>query len=304
MRYQTLFKEYVWLVNIIAQYKRITFEDINKKWLETEMSEGIELARSTFNRHKDAIEDIFGIYIECDRKDGYRYYIGNSDVLNKETIQNWMLSTMTVNNLLSEHKSIHNRVLLEAVPSSEVFLSDLITAMKRDLKVRIFYQKYSDEPGKERIVAPYCLKLYRRRWYVLAQIENGEMRLFSLDRIFTLSLTDEKFDMPKDFVAEEYFMDYIGVMTDSDIEKQRIVLRAYAREKYYLRDLPLHPSQREIAKTDSYVDFEYNLVPTSDFIRQLISRGGLERVMEPQWLADKLQEMFHYAADMYDIEGK
>ena len=39
------------------------------------MSEGVELARATFNRHKDAIEDIFGIYIECDKKNGYKYYI-------------------------------------------------------------------------------------------------------------------------------------------------------------------------------------------------------------------------------------
>jgi hypothetical protein len=35
------------------------------------MSEGIPLSRTTFNRHKDAIEDIFGIYIDCDRRDGY-----------------------------------------------------------------------------------------------------------------------------------------------------------------------------------------------------------------------------------------
>ncbi len=302
MKYQTLFKEYVWLVNIIAKYRRITFEQINQNWLETEMSEGVEIARSTFNRHKDAIEDIFGIFIECDRRDGYKYYIGNSEVLKKETIQNWMLSTMTVNNLLSEYKSIHNRVLLETVPSSEEFLSDLMTAMKRNVKVKIFYQKYSNELGKERVVSPYCLKLYRRRWYVLAEIENGEMRLFSLDRIFSVLLTDEKFNMPEDFDAENYFKDYIGVMTDANVEKQRIVLRAFDREKYYLRDLPLHSSQREIAKTERYVDFEYNLVPTSDFIRQLISRGGLEQVMEPKWLADKLQDMFRYAADMYCAE--
>ncbi len=302
MKYQTLFKEYVWLVNIIAKYRRITFEQINQNWLETEMSEGVEIARSTFNRHKDAIEDIFGIFIECDRRDGYKYYIGNSEVLKKETIQNWMLSTMTVNNLLSEYKSIHNRVLLETVPSSEEFLSDLMTAMKRNVKVKIFYQKYSNELGKERVVSPYCLKLYRRRWYVLAEIENGEMRLFSLDRIFSVLLTDEKFNMPEDFDAENYFKDYIGVMTDANVEKQRIVLRAFDREKYYLRDLPLHSSQREIAKTERYVDFGYNLVPTSDFIRQLISRGGLEQVMEPKWLADKLQDMFRYAADMYCAE--
>ena len=57
------------------------------------MSGGVSIARSTFNRHKAAIEDIFGIIIECDKRDGFRYYIDNSDVLSGESIQNWMLST-------------------------------------------------------------------------------------------------------------------------------------------------------------------------------------------------------------------
>ncbi len=304
MRYQTLFKEYVWLVNTIARYRRITLEEINRKWLETEMSEGVKLSRSTFNRHRDAIEDIFGVYIECDRRDGFKYYIGNSEELEKDTIQNWMLSTMTVNNLLSEHKSLHNRVLLEAVPSSDEHLSILMEAMRKNVKVKIFYQKYSSEPGKERVVSPYCVKLYRRRWYVLTGIENGEMRLFSLDRILQIESTGEKFKLPKDFDAEDYFKDVIGVMRDDDIPLQRIVIRAYEREKFYLRDLPLHSSQKEIAEKDNYADFEYRLVPTSDFIRQLMSRGGLQRVLEPQWLADKMQSMFRYSADMYNADEK
>ena len=69
------FKEYIWLVNTIYKARKITFAEINERWLETDMSEGVELARATFNRHKDAIEDIFGIYIECDKKNGYKYYI-------------------------------------------------------------------------------------------------------------------------------------------------------------------------------------------------------------------------------------
>jgi hypothetical protein len=91
MKVPAKFKEYIWLVNTIRKYKRITFAEINEKWLETEMSEGVELARSTFNRHKDAIEDIFGIYIDCDRNNGYKYYIGNANVLHEDSVQNWML---------------------------------------------------------------------------------------------------------------------------------------------------------------------------------------------------------------------
>ncbi len=299
MKSQYLFKQYVWMVNTIARHKHITLAELNKLWVDTEMSGGVKMARSSFNRHRDAIEHMYGISIGCDRKNGFRYYIEHGEVPDPYNVQNWMLSTMNMSNLLMEHKSLHTRVLLEDVPSAEYFLSDLMDAMNLSVKVKIFYQKYSAEPGRERLLSPYCVKLYRRRWYVLGQTDNGEMRLFSLDRIRYMSLTDQKFNLPNSFDASAYFADVIGVMTAPEKKKERIVIRAYEREKFYLRDLPLHSSQKEIAETDDYADFEYRLVITSDFIRLLMSRGGLEQVMEPQWLADKLQDMFRYATDMY-----
>lgn len=66
MKTPELFKEYIWLINTIYQAGKISFADINEKWLRTEMSGGVEIARTTFNRHKDAIEDIFGIIIDCE----------------------------------------------------------------------------------------------------------------------------------------------------------------------------------------------------------------------------------------------
>ena len=56
----TLFKEYIWLVKTIYQARSITLNDINKEWLKTEMSGEVEMARSTFNRHKLAIANTLG----------------------------------------------------------------------------------------------------------------------------------------------------------------------------------------------------------------------------------------------------
>ena len=38
MSIPTKFKEYIWLVNTIRRARRITFAEINERWLETEMS--------------------------------------------------------------------------------------------------------------------------------------------------------------------------------------------------------------------------------------------------------------------------
>lgn len=297
----TLFKEYIWLVNTIDQAGHITLNDINKKWLKTEMSGGVKMARSTFSRHKAAIEDIFGIYIECDRSNGYTYYIGNAEALREDTVQNWMLSTLSVNNIISEGLCLHNRILLESIPSADERLKKIITAMKKDSLMQIVYQRYGSDQVKEHTIAPYCIKLYHRRWYLLGRFDSGNLAILSFDRIKELEVTDETFEIEPDFDAEAYFSDCFGVVRDENLEPEIIVIRAFGTESNYLRDLPLHHSQRETATTNDYSDFELYLRPTLDLQGQILSRGSRLKVLSPQSLADKIFQTLQEAAALYKV---
>ena len=62
------FSQQVWLLNTIYREGAISLAEINHRWRHTEMSGGVEMTRHTFIRHKHAIEETFGIDIECDRK--------------------------------------------------------------------------------------------------------------------------------------------------------------------------------------------------------------------------------------------
>ena len=300
MKSYALFQEYIWLVNTIHRAHRITLEEINRKWLETEMSEGISIARSTFNRHKDAIQDMFGIYIECDKKDGFRYYIGNEEVLEEDSIQNWMLSTLSVNSVLAESKAVSSRILLETIPSSGENLQNFIEAMKRSVRIIVRYRRYASEYETSMKVEPYCVKLFNKRWYGLVRsLKNGDLFLLAFDRIQGLDLTEEKFSVDTSFDASEWFRDCYGIVKDTDVPVQKVVIRAFGNESYYMRDLPLHPSQKEIARTNDYTDFELTLSPTGDFISPLLARGGAIKVLEPGWLADAVREIHLQAAERY-----
>lgn len=294
------FKEYIWLVNTIYKARKISLKDINEQWLQTEMSEGVEINRTTFYRHRCAIEDIFGVYIDCDRKAGNKYFIGNREVLHEDSVQNWMLTTLSVSNLLSESMSLNDRILLESVPSGGGMLETVIKAMKESRKLSFSYQKYGkQQPDADREVSPYCVKLFRQRWYVLGPIANGEMRLFSLDRMGDVTLQKEKFKMDKNFDAIAYFSESYGVMVDHRVNTERIVLRAYGLEPYYLRDLPLHHSQREIRTTDEYCNFELRLKPTSDFKGKLLQRAEWIEVLEPQSLIDDIIALHQRSINRY-----
>ncbi|MBD5208508.1 MAG: WYL domain-containing protein [Bacteroidales bacterium] len=46
------------------------------------------------------------------------------------------------------------------------------------------------------IVKPLCIQLFKRRWYVLCEVRESRKRIFSLDRIKSLSVTDSNFIYP------------------------------------------------------------------------------------------------------------
>ena len=294
-----LFREYIWLVNTIYKARKISLSEINDKWIETEMSGGVEFSRTTFHRHKIAIEEMFGIYIDCDRKDGFKYYIGNEYVLQENSVQNWMLSTLSVSSLLAESMSLNERILLENVPSGGEKLNMLIKAMKESRKISITYRRYGGHATRTFDIEPYCVKLFGQRWYLLGRFADRGFATFSLDRMLEVEMNDEKFKFDEDFDAASYFSECFGVMLDEKSKPERIVIRAYGYEPYYLRDLPLHHSQREIQSTEEYCDFELRLKVTSDFKAKLLSRGEWIEILEPKSLAEEIVEWHQKAINRY-----
>ena len=65
-----LFDKYIWLVDTIYRAGKITFEEINERWLRSRLSEGEDIPLRTFHNWRIAIEQVFDININCNRKGG------------------------------------------------------------------------------------------------------------------------------------------------------------------------------------------------------------------------------------------
>lgn len=65
-----LFDKYIWLVDTIYRDGKITFEEINERWLRSRLSEGEDIPLRTFHNWRIAIEQVFDININCNRKGG------------------------------------------------------------------------------------------------------------------------------------------------------------------------------------------------------------------------------------------
>lgn len=298
MKPAKIFQQYIWLVTLLMRHKRLTLEEISQRWEDDKVIDGKPLLRSSFYRHKDAILNMFGIIIECDTEHGYKYYIANPDVLDDNSIERWMLSTLTVNTALSDSASLKDRIMLENVPAGEEFLQTIIEAMRTNRKLRMGYQKFGTD-GYMKIVCPYAVKRWEQRWYLLALNDENNIRKYALDdRMTMIEMTDETFEMPEDFSSEAYFADYYGVTTDGT-PLAHVVIRLSGWAPDYLRTLPLHHSQREVARTADYTDFALDIRPTNDFINKLMWYGDCLEVLEPGDLRLKIREILTRTLNKY-----
>ena len=292
-----------WIVETIQKARKITFEDLNRKWQENEdLSFGEPLLKRTFHKWRQNVADTFGLDIECEKTAPYHYYIENADDLEQGSIEKWLLNTYAVTNSLIESKSIKNRILLEEIPSGREHLASIIDAMKKNRFIHITYYNYWREDEREHYLKPLCVKLFRQRWYMVGRKwPANEDRVFCLDRIRNFRLSSHSFEYPENFKPKEFFDGCFGVITEKSCKIEDVVLKVSARQANYLRDLPMMPgeAQQETERTDGYSIFKLRVRPTFDFQQELLWNRDEMEVLEPLWLRKEMAGIIERMWDKY-----
>lgn len=285
-----LFNRYIWLIDLIYSAGYITREEIDHRWSRASLNFDHEskIPERTFHRYKDAIQEMFQIDIRYNKSRGY--YIENTEDIRRDELRQWLIGTFAVENLIGESSELRKRILLEDIPSGQQHLTPIIEAMRDGVKIRITYKSFHSAEPSTFVLAPYCVRVFRQRWYVLGTSEKGkELRLYGLDRIIDTKRTTIPFVLPEKFDAEAFFANGYGVTVDKrKPEMVRISVDAY--QANYLRSLPLHTSQEETERNDDYSVFQYFIVPTYEFIKELLSYGGGLEVLSPEWLRDEIRQ--------------
>ena len=90
-----LLGRYVWLVEVIGRNRKITFDAINKIWLESPLNPMKEpLPKKTFQNHCAKIKEIFNVDILCDRKANYGYYLDNVKDIKRGDFRRWLFGSI------------------------------------------------------------------------------------------------------------------------------------------------------------------------------------------------------------------
>ena len=306
-------KFYSWLIGLLDR-KHLTFEEIADEWKEARANQDNDvLDKRTFHRYRDNIQSQFGISVECNKSDGYRYYL-KRDPVDDDDVTEWMLSSLRLASL-GDMLKYHNKVMLDTPPYNTEYLDDILAAIDKHYLLKF---KYVSGFGAESdiLLQPAFVRYYKQRWYVVGvkvkseerRVKNssaevdGEadlnaatdgkqlVRCLPFDRISFLKLICEKHPLPpkmkKFLTPENYYEDCFGIYRMEDVPVEKIRIRAFYPEYNYIEEVPLHESQQKVKVSKDGMFREYTLAvrPSRDFLQELLWHGRNIIVLKPESL--------------------
>ena len=304
-------KFYSWLIGLLDR-KHLTFEEIANEWRDANANQDEdELDKRTFHRYRENIQSQFGITVECDKSDGYRYYLKRDPIANDDVTE-WMLSSLRLASL-GDMLKFHNKVMLDTPPYNTEYLDDILAAIDKQYLLKF---KYVSGFGAESdiVLQPAFVRYYKQRWYVVgvkseerrvknssAEVDgdadlNAEVdvrklvRCLPFDRISFLKMICEKHPlsakMKKFLTPENYYEDCFGIYRMEDVPVEKIRIRAFYPEYNYIEEVPLHESQQKVKESKDGMYREYTLTvrPSRDFLQELLWHGRNIIVLKPESL--------------------
>ena len=325
-------KFYSWLIGLLDR-KHLTFEEIANEWRDANANQDEdELDKRTFHRYRENIQSQFGITVECDKSDGYRYYLKRDPIANDDVTE-WMLSSLRLASL-GDMLKFHNKVMLDTPPYNTEYLDDILAAIDKQYLLKF---KYVSGFGAESdiVLQPAFVRYYKQRWYVIGvkseerrvkkqrSVSEGKanssvevdgdadlnadvdekklVRCLPFDRISFLKLICEKHplsaNMKKFLTPENYYEDCFGIYRMEDVPVEKIRIRAFYPEYNYIEEVPLHESQQKVkeSKDGMYREYPLTIRPSRDFLQELLWHGRNIIVLKPENLR---QEMIGILKDM------
>ncbi|MGD2099466.1 MAG: transcriptional regulator [Desulfobacterales bacterium] len=152
--------------------------------------------------------------------------------------------------------------------------------------VEIDYYTMSRKKRTRRKVAPYKIWLFDGAFYLVGHCGLREdIRIFALDRIKSLRLTDEAFEIPDDFRVEDFMQPSFGVFHG---KPQPVRVRFAPEIAGYIKEKTWHSTQKIKPQNDGSVIFEARVAGTDEIKYWLLSWGGKAEVLSPSTLRDEI----------------
>ena len=136
------------------------------------MEEGCPLSRTTFNRYREGIKELYGIEILCETggNDKNKYYIRNKADLYDDSPLLWSTNAMALNALLYKHDSIRRRISIDQNFNME-HLDVIMEAIENHQVLLATTWDYKRRKHMSVRINPYGLVLRKNQWFIISITE-------------------------------------------------------------------------------------------------------------------------------------
>lgn len=201
-----------------------------------------------------------------------------------------------------EDELIDKYMQFETMPLSigDEYLSVILEAIKERRVIEMTYLKFQDDKKKKYTLAPYLLKEYRNRWYMIAYEKERNLFLtFGLERIKNIELISEYFSRKKDFDSDAFFKHSIGI-TQISSAPQEIILSFLPIQGKYILSQPLHHSQKLILQNDEEIRVQLKVYETYELIQIILGYGKGVKVLKPDSLRSSIVSSLQAGVIQYE----
>ncbi|KAF0217905.1 MAG: helix-turn-helix type 11 domain-containing [Geobacteraceae bacterium] len=146
-------------------------------------------------------------------------------------------------------------------------------------------------------VDPYTLVFYKGGLYLLGYAHNRRgLRTFAAERLRSVELTKERFELPDDFRPEQQFRTAFGIVDETPLKVRvrfRPTLAQMVRERLW------HPTQKVKRQKDGSVELTFTAGGKMEILSWLLSHGAHAELLEPAELREELRRTAREMANLY-----
>jgi predicted DNA-binding transcriptional regulator YafY len=174
-------------------------------------------------------------------------------------------------------------------------VAQLLDATLHHRRVAVRYHSFSSNREKDYVLEPYRLVFAQGGLYVVAFVpEYTQLRTFAVERILSLSVTEERFE-PVD-LPEDAFAHSLGVNQGTP---ERIEIAFEPRIARYLKERVWHPTQQVQETADGTLTMTLNVCNDWALRSWILGFGPLARVVSPPGLATQILEEIEQTRSHY-----
>lgn len=192
-------------------------------------------------------------------------------------------------NLRERLQAVQASLVLDLARSESSPASDVVVTISHAVQIgRRVWMRYRSERGEEseRGFDPYGIVFRQGRWYTAGHCHlRGGLRVFRLDRVSELRLTDEIFERPANFDAASYVIHSLATIPNTwEVE---VLLKATIEEARR----SISPVFGVLEETDQGVVLRAHGDHLGWMARELVGAGVPFTVLQPPALRDELRSL-------------